>query len=128
MNTEAILAVIFSAVAAVAAIISLVVSLARKKSAGSASPADVETANRRLETSLAQRIEYTKTAILDASQQGTRGFVGILDPFLQRVEKNVDALAEKVDRELREMRDAAERNSSKSTRNWTRNFPLWGRR
>ena len=41
MNTEAILAVIFSAVAAVAAIISLVVSLARKKSAGSASPADV---------------------------------------------------------------------------------------
>ena len=126
MNTEAILAVIFSAVAAVAAIISLVVSLARKKSAGSASPADVETANRRLETSLAQRIEYTKTAILDASQQGTRGFVGILDPFLQRVEKNVDALAEKVDRELREMRDAAERNSSKINEELDKKLSLMG--
>ena len=77
MNTETILAVVFSAVAAVAAIISLVVTLARRKNAGAASPADVENANRRLETSLAQRIEYTKTAMLDASAQGTRGSAGM---------------------------------------------------
>ena len=126
MNTETILAVVFSAVAAVAAIISLVVTLARRKNAGAASPADVENANRRLETSLAQRIEYTKTAMLDASAQGTRGFVGILDPFLQRVEKNVDALAEKVDRELREMREAAEKNSVRTSEELDKRLSLMG--
>ena len=108
MTVELIVSVVFSAVAAVCAAVCLVVTLLKAKKSGgtgTASPLDVESAARRLEESISWRLESTKTAVLEASRQGTLGMSNLLVPFLDSVQKTVDALAEQVDRQLTAVRD-----------------------
>ena len=108
MTVELIVSVVFSAVAAVCAAVCLVVTLLKAKKSGgtgTASPLDVESAARRLEESISWRLEGTKTAVLDASRQGTLGMSNLLVPFLESEKKTVDALAEQVDRQLTAVRD-----------------------
>ena len=108
MTVELIVSVVFSAVAAVCAAVCLVVTLLKAKKSGgtgTASPLDVESAARRLEESISWRLEGTKTAVLDASRQGTQGMSSLLVPFLESEKKTVDALAEQVDRQLTAVRD-----------------------
>ena len=108
MTVELIVSVVFSAVAAVCAAVCLVVTLLKTKKSGgtgTASPLDVESAARRLEESISWRLEGTKTAVLDASRQGTLGMSNLLVPFLESEKKTVDALAEQVDRQLTAVRD-----------------------
>ena len=108
MTVELIVSVVFSAVAAVCAAVCLVVTLLKTKKSGgtgTASPLDVESAARRLEESISWRLEGTKTAVLDASRQGTQGMSSLLVPFLESEKKTVDALAEQVDRQLTAVRD-----------------------
>ena len=108
MTVELIVSVVFSAVAAVCAAVCLVVTLLKTKKSGgtgTASPLDVESAARRLEESISWRLEGTQTAVLDASRPGTLGMSNLLGPFLEAEKKNVDALAEQVDRQLTAVRD-----------------------
>ena len=108
MTVELIVSVVFSAVAAVCAAVCLVVTLLKTKKSGgtgTASPLDVESAARRLEESISWRLEGTKTAVLEASRQGTHGMSSLLVPFLESEKKTVDALAEQVDRQLTAVRD-----------------------
>ena len=108
MTVELIVSVVFSAVAAVCAAVCLVVTLLKTKKSGgtgTASPLDVESAARRLEESISWRLESTKTAVLDASRQGTQGMSSLLVAFLESEKKTVDALAEQVDRQLTAVRD-----------------------